>query len=136
MFDFFCSRQVICSYNMTLGITTCISTAEISATPCLKRPLLTLKWSIEDIPPTTIFQVCNDRVVQRGENHQTLRAKTDDKMHEEVIWRFIKSTEALTEGEVDACIDMDINDTLEEAVKRAVEGCVEEFGLPYSLKLT
>jgi tRNA ligase len=51
-------------------------------------------------------------------------------MHEEVIWRFIKSTEALTEGEVDACIDMDINDTLEEVVKRAVEGCVEELGLP------
>jgi tRNA ligase len=92
--------------------------------------LLALKWSLDDIPPTTIFKICNDRVVQRGENHQTLRAKTDDKMHEEVIWQFIKSTEALTEGEVDACIDMDINDTLEEAVKRAVEGCVEELGLP------
>ena len=66
----------------------------------------------------------------RGENHQTLRAnKSTAKSHEEVIWTFINTTEDLAESEVDAVIEMDLEEDLETAVRRAAEGCVRVLQL-------
>ncbi|KAF8225851.1 RNA ligase [Tricholoma matsutake] len=92
--------------------------------------LLALNWSIADKPQATTHRVCGDRVQSRGENHQTLRADTSiTRSHEEVIWRFINTTEDLAESEVDAVVDMDLEHDLEAAVRRAVDGCVSVLGL-------
>jgi len=42
---------------------------------------------------------------------------------------FINTTEDLAESEVDAVVDMDMEEDLEAAVRRAVEGCVSVLGL-------
>ena len=90
--------------------------------------LLALNWSL-DQPRATILRVCGDRIIDRGDKHQSLRADKVGKSHENVIWEFMKQTEELTDSEVDASIDMNIGDSLEAAVARAVDGCVNILGL-------
>lgn len=100
------------------------------ATKNLPQPvrLLALNWSL-DQPWATVHRICGDRVQQRGDNHQTLRADSLSKSHEEVIWMFINGTEELTPQEVDNVIEMELEESLEDSVKRAVEGCVAVIGL-------
>jgi tRNA ligase len=90
--------------------------------------LFALNWSL-DRPQATIHRICGDRVFARGDNHQTLRADTLAKTHEDVIWQFIHTSEELADNEVDASIEMDIDDTLEQAVDRAVAACVRILGV-------
>ena len=90
--------------------------------------LLALNWAFEK-PLTTIHRICSDRVYDRGEKHQTLHADVDGKSHEEAIWQFIEQREELEEGEVDAVIEMDIDEDLEHALDRTVDGCVRILGL-------
>ena len=90
--------------------------------------LLALNWAFEQ-PLSTIHRICSDRVYDRGEKHQTLHADVSGKSHEDVIWQFIEQREELEEHEVDAVIEMDINEDLEHALDRAVDGCVRILGL-------
>ncbi|KAF9460265.1 RNA ligase [Collybia nuda] len=92
--------------------------------------LLALNWSIADKPQATVHRICGDRVTARGDNHQTLRAdSTEAKSHEEVVWLFINSTEDLAEDEVDAVVDMEMEDDLETSIRRAVDGCISILNL-------
>ncbi|KAG1739916.1 RNA ligase-domain-containing protein [Suillus paluster] len=90
--------------------------------------LLALNWSL-DRPEATIHRICGDRVFSRGDKHQTLRADTLAKAHEDVIWQFLRNSEELADKEVDVSIEMDLEDTLEQAVNRAVAGCVSILSL-------
>lgn len=90
--------------------------------------LLALNWAL-DKPPATIHRICGDRVMNRGDNHQTLRADAVDKKHEEVIWMFINKTEELAENEVHEVVDMDIEDDFERSLDRAVDACVRILGV-------
>lgn len=65
--------------------------------------LFALKWS-PDKPLSTIHRICGDRVLYRGENHQTLRADKHAKEHEDDIWKFITGTQELADDEVDASV--------------------------------
>jgi tRNA ligase len=79
-----------------------------------------------------VHRICRDRIVNRGDSHQTLRVDTSGaRSHEEVLWMFINNTEDLTPAEVDAVIDMKIGESLAEAVRRAVAGIVKVLGLPF-----
>ncbi|KAH7910961.1 RNA ligase-domain-containing protein [Hygrophoropsis aurantiaca] len=91
--------------------------------------LLALNWAL-DRPRAIIHRICADRIVIRGENHQSLRADTVSKNYESIIWQFIHNTEELASSEVDECIEMDIEDTLEQAVNKVVDGCVRSLNLP------
>lgn len=51
------------------------------------------------------------------------------KSHEDIIWQFIDNMQELAEAEVDATIEMEIGESLEQAVDRAVDGCVRILGL-------
>ena len=90
--------------------------------------LLALNWAFEQ-PLATIHRICSDRIYDRGEKHQTLHADVRGKSHEDVVWQFIEQREELEEREVDAVIEMDINEDLEHALDRAVDGCVRILGL-------
>ena len=90
--------------------------------------LLALNWAL-DKPPARIHRICGDRVMDRGDNHQTLRADNVAKTHEGVIWKFINSTEELAEDEVDEVVEMDVEDDLEASLERAVDACVRILGL-------
>ena len=91
--------------------------------------LLAINWSLDDQPWATVHRICGDRVQQRGDNHQTLRADLSSKSHEEVVWMFINSSQELAPSEVDNIVEMELGESLEDSVKRAVEGCVAVMGL-------
>ncbi|KAJ7481011.1 RNA ligase-domain-containing protein [Mycena galericulata] len=91
--------------------------------------LLALHWGL-DTPPATLHRICADRVLARGENHQTLRADAAAKTHEDVLWMFITTAEPLAPAEVDEVVDMDLGADLEAAVQRAVDACVRILELP------
>lgn len=67
--------------------------------------------------------------MDRGDKHQSLRADKVGKSHENVIWQFIRDREELADSEVDASIEMDVDEPLEAAVARAVDACVDILGL-------
>ncbi|EIW74468.1 RNA ligase [Coniophora puteana RWD-64-598 SS2] len=91
--------------------------------------LLGLQWAL-DAPPATLHRVCGDRVLARGENHQSLRPNPENvTLHEDVIWQFIRGREELGEGELDECIDMELEEDLESALRRAVDGVVQLLDL-------
>lgn len=90
--------------------------------------LLALNWALEE-SPAEIHRICSDRICSRGEKHQTLQADAHGKSHEDVIQKFINERDELGEDEVDVVIEMDINEDLEHALDRAVEGCVRILGL-------
>lgn len=86
-----------------------------------------LYWSF-NLPHVTMHRICADRVLNRGENHQTLRADVTQ-AHEDVIWQFISGAQELAVNEVDHIIDMNVEDSPEEAVTRAVKGLAPLLGL-------
>ncbi|KAG8891152.1 hypothetical protein FRC01_014872, partial [Tulasnella sp. 417] len=86
-----------------------------------------LYWGF-NLPHVTIHRICADRVLNRGENHQSLRAD-ETRAHEEVIWQFISTAQELAVNEVDQIIDMNIEDSPEEAVTRAAKGLAPLLGL-------
>lgn len=90
--------------------------------------LMALNWSL-DKPRAMLHRICADRVMNRGDKHQSLRADAVAKHHEEVIWMFIKTTEDLAEKEVDEVVEMEIEETLEQGLDRAVDACVRILGL-------
>ncbi|KAJ4470018.1 RNA ligase [Lentinula edodes] len=93
--------------------------------------LLALNWSLASYPQSTVHRICGDRVLVRGDNHQTLRADASKfRAHEDVIWMFITQTEELAPAEVDAIIDMDLEEDFVSAVNRAVDGICKELDLP------
>lgn len=106
------------------GIRNAVKT-KVKGTPPVK--VLALNWSFT-LPTSTIARICGDRVFGRGENHQSLRGD-ESKSHESIIWRFIEDAQELTPGEVDGIIEMNIEDTPEEAVTRVVDWIIPLFGL-------
>lgn len=90
--------------------------------------LMALNWAF-DIPHSSLHRICSDRISVRGDNHQTLRAD-NNRSYEDVLWKFLKQAEELQEDEVDVCVEMDVEEDLESALKRAVDACVEVLGLP------
>jgi tRNA ligase len=92
--------------------------------------LLALNWSI-DQPPAIVHGLLSDRILGRGTNHQSLHADTSTaRAHEEVLWMFLKQTEDLSASEADIIVDMDLTETPEAQLRRAVDACVRELGLP------
>ncbi|EJT99576.1 hypothetical protein DACRYDRAFT_23672 [Dacryopinax primogenitus] len=84
--------------------------------------LVALNWGNPAVPVSTLHRLMSARLLARGENHQSLRAKKDDlSFHEDVLWKFISSAEPLDEDEVDEAVMMDPRDELEGNIRRAVE---------------
>lgn len=86
--------------------------------------LIALNWSITSETPATVHRIVTDRIVSRGDNHQTL-TPGNAADYEEVVWRFLKESDELVEGEVDDVIEMQIDEGLEESLERAVAGVVD-----------
>lgn len=86
--------------------------------------LVALHWTLDQQPLATVQRICGDRILGRGDKHQTLRADTENKTHEDVVLQFLRDRQELGTREVDETIDLDVNDTLETTIVRAVDGCV------------
>ncbi|KAJ7769961.1 RNA ligase-domain-containing protein [Mycena metata] len=104
--------------------------ATASASPPVK--LLALNWAVDTLPAALVHRICADRVQQRGTNHQTLLAPSDDaaKKYEDVLWMFLQRAQPLAADEVDAVVEMEVGEDMEAAVRRAVAACVRMLGVP------
>ncbi|KAI0311399.1 RNA ligase-domain-containing protein [Amylostereum chailletii] len=91
--------------------------------------LLALNWALTP-PLATLHRICADRILSRGANHQSLHGDAGSKAHEDVLWKFVSDAQELEEGEVDAVVEMEVGETPEEMLERAVEGCARVLGLP------
>ncbi|TBU57142.1 RNA ligase-domain-containing protein [Dichomitus squalens] len=89
--------------------------------------LLALDWSF-DLPLSTVHRICGDRIVARGDKHQSLHADLSGKSHEDVIWQFLKQAEELQDSEADVVVSMDVEEPLEDALARAVGAIVKYLG--------
>ncbi|KAG8733154.1 hypothetical protein FRC11_008359 [Ceratobasidium sp. 423] len=85
-----------------------------------KGHIIALQWVFNDTPQK-IRDICASRIEDRGENHQTLHADSQD-THRGVISQFFNSFEDVEAEEVDDIVDMEYADTLEQSVKRAISG--------------
>jgi len=83
-----------------------------------------------DLPHAEIHRIRADRILARGANHQTLHGDEYEKAHESVIWRFLHTTELLSDDEADAVIEMDVREDLGQALSRAVNAVVRVLDLP------
>ena len=93
------------------------------------RPqLVALNWNFANTPKTAVHRVACDRILGRGENHQTLRPGGGAR-YEDIVRRFIKEAEELDENEVDDVIEMELDESIEDALARAVNGVVDVLGL-------
>ncbi|KAG6867898.1 hypothetical protein C0993_009744 [Termitomyces sp. T159_Od127] len=101
---------------------------DLATSSSVPTRLLVLNWSVGNLPQATVHRVCGDRITERGANHQTLRPD-EDKGHEEVVWMFLNTREEFSESEADAVIEMEVEEDMEAAVRRAVDGCVKVLGL-------
>lgn len=90
--------------------------------------LIALNWSVTSGTPATVHRIVTDRIVSRGDNHQTLTLSAVPE-YEQVVWRFLKDSEELGEDEVDDVIEMEVEEGLEESIERAVSGVVDLLGL-------
>lgn len=93
------------------------------------RPqLVALNWSFANISETAVHRIACDRILGRGENHQTLRPDSVTN-YEAIVSRFIKEAEELDENEVDDVIEMELEESIEDSLARAVNGVVDVLGL-------
>lgn len=90
--------------------------------------MLALHWGLQNQPHATIHRICSDRILQRGDNHQTLRADAEAKKHEEVVWMFLEQTEDIGDKEVDEVVDMEIEADFEINLAKAIDACVRVLG--------
>ncbi|KAF8343001.1 RNA ligase-domain-containing protein [Cantharellus anzutake] len=83
--------------------------------------LIALYWNIRKAPLATVHRLCADRILRRGDNHQSLRPAAVS--HEEIIWLFITGSQELADGEVDDVIELDPRtESLEENVRKVIDG--------------
>lgn len=88
--------------------------------------LVALVWSTNSasLPRDKFHALCASRIVERGQNHQTLRAGEE---HEDVIWKFLGQHEPFDEGhnvadsKFDEVVEMEAEWGQVEALERAVE---------------
>lgn len=89
--------------------------------------LFALYWPLNE-SPDTIMRTCSERIVIRGDNHQSLHPD-EDKSHENALQMFLSQTQSLDESEVDIIETMDVTEDIEESLARAVDACVRVLGV-------
>lgn len=51
--------------------------------------MIALCWDVDKVPGNVLQRICSDRILVRGENHQSLRADEESKVHELILQRFV-----------------------------------------------
>ncbi|UZJ56990.1 hypothetical protein CBS101457_006310 [Exobasidium rhododendri] len=87
--------------------------------------MVAIVWQVDDLPLNHLHHLCSDRLVERGDNHQSLRVESG-KEHEQILWQFLQTRQAFKgegqeeEGQGDSTFDdvihLDVKSTLEESV--------------------
>ncbi|GAA5836744.1 hypothetical protein JCM9279_007646 [Rhodotorula babjevae] len=105
-----------------------------SLDPQHKVRLVALVWPTNStsLPRDKFHSLCASRIVERGQNHQTLRAGDE---HEDVIWKFLGQHEPfddaanVADSKFDEVVEMKAEWAQDEALERAVEALAKIDGV-------
>ncbi|TIC25832.1 hypothetical protein E3Q11_03262 [Wallemia mellicola] len=92
--------------------------------PLERTRMIALYWPVDNLPINSLLRICSDRVAERGDRHQSLRADSHSALHEEIIMNFINQTQSFDapSESFDGVIEMSIEDDLSESIKRVING--------------
>ncbi|ORY25650.1 RNA ligase-domain-containing protein [Naematelia encephala] len=92
--------------------------------------LIGLLWDIDDQPYHRLLRICSERVVNRGDNHQTLRPDlTMEAEHEAVVGQFLRAFTPPDPALFDRLIPVHVQDSPVEALRAIIDGLVEPLCL-------
>jgi len=101
--------------------------AEIAAKADKPTRLVALVWPLSNLPQNEIHRICSDRIIGRGENHQSLRP-VETGEHEVILVRFFSQYEpyepafnAASDGKFDDTIEMNVAWDFETSIKHVIE---------------
>ncbi|KIR29912.1 tRNA ligase [Cryptococcus deuterogattii 99/473] len=92
--------------------------------------LICITWDLDTFPYYRLLRILSDRVVARGENHQTLRPDpTLDAEHEAVVGKFIRDYTPPDPAVFEDIISVNVMDSVEVTLTKVVQGLVKSLGL-------
>jgi tRNA ligase len=111
--------------NHTVKHRTDLTSLVASLAPATNVRLVALVWPIDSdtLPRDKFHALCSSRIVDRGDNHQSLRAGEG---HEQAVWQFLGQYNAFdlsgnaADSKFDEVIEMRAEWTQEEALQRAL----------------
>lgn len=93
--------------------------------------IVAMAWSLDMLPLNTLHRLMSDRILARGDNHQSLiadtKSATGSRSHETILWRFLQSLETLNSAEGKGEGDKGMGDAnFDEVITLQVESSQEE----------
>ncbi|WVR06422.1 hypothetical protein IAU60_003453 [Kwoniella sp. DSM 27419] len=92
--------------------------------------LIGIAWDISSQPYHRLLRICSERVVDRGDNHQTLRPDlTVDAEHEAVVGQFLRNFTSPDPALFDQLLEVRVADTPREVLGKIIDGLVDVVGI-------
>lgn len=89
-----------------------------------------LLWNVDDLPYHRVLRVCSERVVKRGDNHQTLRPDpTIEAEHEAIVGNFLRAFRSPDPADFEQIIRVDVEDDPMTILRKAVDTLVDTLGI-------
>lgn len=79
--------------------------------------LIGLEWDVKRHPYHRVLRLCSDRVVGRGDNHQTLRADGQGAEHEAIVGSFLRKFTSPDSEQLVDIVDVPILASPEDAIR-------------------
>ncbi|WRT67884.1 uncharacterized protein IL334_004858 [Kwoniella shivajii] len=93
--------------------------------------LIGIVWDISSQPYHRLLRICSERVVSRGDNHQTLRPDpTVDAEHEAVVGQFLRNFTSPDPSLFKEFIDVQVLDSPRGVLGKIVDDLVKIVGIP------
>lgn len=93
--------------------------------------MIAIKWKVESEPYQKAVRICSERIVRRGDNHQTLRPDfSAEAEHEAVVNQFLRNFTPPHPQDFDTVIELPLTASPEEALKLVINGLAGIPGFP------
>lgn len=91
---------------------------------------IAIMWDVADLPYHQVLRICSERVVKRGDNHQTLRPDpTIEAEHEAIVGQFLRNFTEPDEGDFDQIVKVAVVDDSRTTLEKVVGGLIDTLGL-------
>lgn len=91
---------------------------------------IAVQWDVDELPYHRVLRVCSERVVKRGDNHQTLRPDmTVEAEHEAIVGQFLRNFTVPDPEDFERIIHVGVLDDSFAALRKVVNGLVDILGL-------
>jgi len=91
---------------------------------------IAIKWNVDELPYHRVLRVCAERVVKRGDNHQTLRPDLSiEAEHEAIVGQFLRHFVNPNSEDFEKIIPVEVEDDSRVVLEKVVDGIVDILGL-------